>query len=1119
MIRPGIVYFTPSMNDPALLEAIFTARHDLALHLMSRIRDSAESGSRHYSLVTGPRGVGKTHLVSLINHRVKQDAALHEKLRIAWLQEDPWAVSSYARLLRATLSQLNADYRVPGWATCISAIEDLAGASQIESALENLLVGFLEDRVLLLIAENFDDILDGLGDGGQKKLRAFLQTKGVTTILATSTSLLPDLEDRNGPFYGTFKKYALEPFSFDDCVEVLLRIAQYRADAGLEEMLRSPQGRARVRAIHHIAGGNPRIYVIFYQFLSRESLDQLSEPFLHLVEELTPYYQARMQTLSPQQRTLVDIIRRHESPIAVRDIARTAFISSQSASSDLKLLRDLGYVNATQVGRESLYELREPLMRICLAAKEQRGQSLPLFVEFLRIWFTPSELRGWGLEMAHRAPDYDRYREAIDESRRRHDALASWEHEQVKACKREGKEDLAVARLIAWTDHETDDSWAWSELVWLLEKRKDFDKLILAATNRVTLIGDASSWAWLEYAYRLAGDFERALGASTNAVALAPNNPAFRQNHLLNLSALKRHADLAEAARTALEIPKDENNAVYWNLRAECLAILNRTEEASRARLKSLAIDHVHTWRSLGGALDALGARQSRLRASEVALSLFPRDALAWLDYSTSLWYLARYQESLDALDKAIALAPDEKGLLGERLCCLFALNDVEGASAALEHFEAWRKLRTFAYQYAWRAILMLSLGEIDEARRALEAYIDQSRTDNALGEIGEPNIVAVQAKGPAAWMPHIRLWLEVFQDRGELGSLGAALVRGPLRNSLRMPPALARSWFEAWAKAASEIPELALPLRLMEAGVRFMETEDRSVLLELPVEQRSLLEPEIERYLWASGKIRREIDDEVDAFLDTIRPDLESPVAQPLADAQLAGLLSRYDSRRRPAASLRPLKVGRWSGVPKEEAHALLRMLADGSPSAASALSRPGLSVKRVDKGSFSFVKGHIYQAHIDVNGRIGAIDFWSDGATAELIDGSNGAPTLGGSTADGAAFLTFSFSVWRSGPSRFEIFDPDDTALIRAVRLKDPGIKLLPLSATEYEGKPAYTGHMVYDDDLYLAVVALNREKGGTVEMLKADRILDSLGLPRETFDGPIRFRAVEEEQQAPR
>jgi DNA replication protein DnaC len=76
MRSSNIAYFTPSMNDPALLEAIFTGRQQLAEALMARIRDSAETGNRHYSLVIGPRGIGKTHLVSLLYYRVKKDEAL-----------------------------------------------------------------------------------------------------------------------------------------------------------------------------------------------------------------------------------------------------------------------------------------------------------------------------------------------------------------------------------------------------------------------------------------------------------------------------------------------------------------------------------------------------------------------------------------------------------------------------------------------------------------------------------------------------------------------------------------------------------------------------------------------------------------------------------------------------------------------------------------------------------------------------------------------------------------------------------------------------------------------------------------------------------------------------------
>ena len=55
---------------------------------------------------------------------------------------------------------------------------------------------------------------------------------------------------------------------------------------------------------------------------------------------------------------------------------------------NLKKLREMGYVRADQAGRESYYELREPLMRISREVKKLRGEPTRLFVEFLRVWYS-----------------------------------------------------------------------------------------------------------------------------------------------------------------------------------------------------------------------------------------------------------------------------------------------------------------------------------------------------------------------------------------------------------------------------------------------------------------------------------------------------------------------------------------------------------------------------------------------------------------------------------------------------------------------------------------------------------------------------------------------------------
>ena len=53
--------------------------------------------------------------------------------------------------------------------------------------------------------------------------------------------------------------------------------------------------------------------------------------------------------------------------------------------------------------------------------------------------------------------------------------------------------------------------------------------------------------------------------------------------------------------------------------------------------------------------------------------------------------------------------------------------------------------------------------------------------------------------------------------------------------------------WMETWEKAAGHIPQMQLPLRLLNAAVRYLnsgEPPDPRILLQLPVEERTLLEP-----------------------------------------------------------------------------------------------------------------------------------------------------------------------------------------------------------------------------------------------------------------------------------
>jgi hypothetical protein len=287
------------------LEAIFVQRERLAARLVELTRASALTPSKHYTLLIGPRGIGKSHLIALLYHRMAAMADLQDGLRIAWLRKEEWGVTSFLDLLLRILTALHAEYQDDALERPVESLYTLP-PDDAERKAATLLKDYVGDRTLLLLMENLDERFDEMGEDGQRHLRAYLQENPFCTIVATAQSLFNGVSRRTSPFYGFFRIQHLETLTLDDGVRLLSQIAKHEKRSDLVEFLRKPKGRARVRAVEHLAEGNHRVYGILAQYLTRESLDELVSPFLSLLDALTPYYQARMAWLSPQQRKIAN---------------------------------------------------------------------------------------------------------------------------------------------------------------------------------------------------------------------------------------------------------------------------------------------------------------------------------------------------------------------------------------------------------------------------------------------------------------------------------------------------------------------------------------------------------------------------------------------------------------------------------------------------------------------------------------------------------------------------------------------------------------------------------------------------------------------------------------------
>ena len=388
---PSLSVFTPSRTPPEQLEAIHVQRHALLSDAVQRVIESATTNNTHHQLFVGPRGTGKTHFTTLMVHRVSKAPEHETKLHIAWLNEDETSTSVLELLQRIAFALVK---RYPDLysKTALDAIYDMA-PEQAQIWLIGHLLSILETRTLLVLVENLDQLFTGLGKAGQHELRALLQEHPQVALVATAQRLAPDLKDRKAAFFGFFQTEYLKPLDISDATKLLANIAELKQQTDVSVFLNSPTGHARVRALHHLAGGNHRIFIVLSQFITRDNIDALVVPFDKMVDEMTPYYQERIRWLPPQQRKIVEFLCGRERPTPVKDIARRLFSTNQIVSSQLKDLRNKGYVIAGKRGRESLYEIAEPMMRICVEVKEnQSHEPLRVLVDFLRVWYDQEDL-------------------------------------------------------------------------------------------------------------------------------------------------------------------------------------------------------------------------------------------------------------------------------------------------------------------------------------------------------------------------------------------------------------------------------------------------------------------------------------------------------------------------------------------------------------------------------------------------------------------------------------------------------------------------------------------------------------------------------------------------------
>jgi tetratricopeptide (TPR) repeat protein len=793
--------FTPSLMTAETLEAIFVQRHELVADLIEAIRESALTKNKHFRLLIGGRGMGKTHTISLIYHRLSKMDDLKDKLSIAWMREEEWGISSFLDLLMRIFRALEQEYPEEYKAKLESKIEMLYQMSADEAGdkAAQLLREFVGKRTLLLLMENLDDIFSGLGDIGQKQFRAYIQNYSFITILATTQRLFNGIKQKNAAFYGWFYPENLEQLELEGVVDLLERITKVQGNQELESFIQSPTGRDRISAIHHLAGGNYRVYIIFAEFLTRLSLDELIEPFMQTLDELTPYYQARMQWLSPQQRKIVDFLGDRRHAVTVKEIASYCFITHQTASSQLKDLRNKGYVKVEAIGRESFYELQEVLMRYCLDVKKQRGKPISLFVDFLRCWYTKDELH----EKLNKLNLIAHGVKSDLDFTSKENCSYVLEREYIKLALHEKEKEKQDPRIVAFLQKG-----------FTLSKLGKYDEAIISYDHALK-INSSQDLAWFNRGNNLAllGKYEQAVASYNRVLEINPNDYIawLRRGNVLHK--LEKYEEAIFGYDLAIEINPDDDSIWFW--RGYALSKLERYEEAIFCYKHALEINpnDCVVWVFCGNTLFMVQRYEEAVTCYDRALQTNFEDYSIWLFYSWALIRLKRYSEALESCNRSIQLNPNNPSSLFNRSIALLALNRWDESINSLKD-----------------ALNFLADGETP-----LSEYIEFIIF-----------ILFDQTQDRDLWTSRIKTILEIFDNYKFASGLGQAIVKTiPTLMPEMISDKAAQTWLETWQELTGDRPEFQIPLRLLSTAVRYKISQgDRRVLLELAIEERSLLEP-----------------------------------------------------------------------------------------------------------------------------------------------------------------------------------------------------------------------------------------------------------------------------------
>ena len=374
------------LTDDEIIES-FCVRTSEFESIIECLRETTGNSNSH-SLVIGPRGSGKTHLLLRVAVEVRRDETLAGLFPVVF-PEESYEVSTCGEFWLECLGHL-AEQAPPDERESLRLTYNDLRTGQDDQVLADRCIGVLLDfadrhqKRLLLIVENLNMLFSDMGDPDAGwRLRKTLQTEPRFILLGSATSRFDEIDSPEHALYDLFRVVTLRPLDTEEC-EILWRTVSGK-----------PTTTRAVRPLEILTGGNPRLLAIIARFGAGQSFPELMGNLLDLVDEHTEYFKSHLEALPPQERRVYLALARLWKPSATREVADLARLDTNKCSSMLGRLVQRGSV-AIEGGtpRRKEYYLTERLYNIYYLLRRGGGSDhvVQALIDFMICLYSPSEL-------------------------------------------------------------------------------------------------------------------------------------------------------------------------------------------------------------------------------------------------------------------------------------------------------------------------------------------------------------------------------------------------------------------------------------------------------------------------------------------------------------------------------------------------------------------------------------------------------------------------------------------------------------------------------------------------------------------------------------------------------